>query len=760
MKRFPIFTLLVLIGCLGLSSEAQDRRVIWQVTSFDINANVRQAERELSAVAIVKARNVGNASGNSFTVRLNPKATVRSVEVNGASVNFRSSTETRGNLLRVETTLPGANAPGAVITVSFAYSLPVESNTPLAAISPIGSEFLPDSFWYPTPNTPYTLRGADTAPFRLTVNLSNALSSGIEREGTGSRVFEQELNGQPFFVQGDWERVEGSGDNKSISALIPRGAGADERRQAEQLIVFAGQARTYFSSLFGPSPTVPIKLVAVRRGAGFSDAGTVLVEAAAFRRDKIDATTARVVAEAIARLWVGGQTAVRGEGSGVLRDGLSHYLAILLFERQFGKEVASAEALRAQIAYAAIVKRDGPLAQMTPLDDTYYNALPNKGALVWRLIDQRLGREAFIASIRAVLQLGRNSEMTLSALRQDLAGRGGEPIKALLSQQLDSVTDLDLMVGLPVQRGGEWIAALRNDGSGEVAVTVVATTDRGEQLPVETTIPAKSFGEARFKTSNRIVRVEVDPEKLYPQFDYANDVMPRTRPISDSLPEATRLLGAQDFARAEGIARELLNVAPRLQDARIVLGRALLAQGKNDEAERVFRTALDDPLPTPRTLAWSALGLGEILLKRGQVAEALKRFNEAVRAEGEYGSSLAARNARIAAESTAPPAIDESARTFVKQLDQAILSGKKVEIESRIVHGELVRFVSGIIGSQPEIWQSKVLRTESLDGNLMAVDVSIVAKQLGQDRSGTAVLILARTSDGWKLSSIELFEVR
>ena len=193
---------------------------------------------------------------------------------------------------------------------------------------------------------------------------------------------------------------------------------------------------------------------------------------------------------------------------------------------------------------------------------------------------------------------------------------------------------------------------------------------------------------------------------------------------------------------------------------RIILARALIAQNKTDEAEKLFRSALEDPLPTPSTLAWGAIGLGEIQLKRGQAGEAAKRFTEGVRADAEYASSLAARSARISAETATPPAIDESARAFVKQLDQAIVSGKKVEIESRIVPGELVRFVGGIIGSQPEVWQTRVLRTELLDANLMAVDVNINAKQLGQERSGTAVLMLARMGDAWKLAGIELFEVR
>jgi tetratricopeptide (TPR) repeat protein len=197
-----------------------------------------------------------------------------------------------------------------------------------------------------------------------------------------------------------------------------------------------------------------------------------------------------------------------------------------------------------------------------------------------------------------------------------------------------------------------------------------------------------------------------------------------------------------------------------LQEARIILARALLGQNRTDDAEKLFRLALEEPLPTSSTLAWGNIGIGEIALRKGQAAEAAKRFNDAVRVDAEYGSSLAARAGRIKAETAANTLqVDATVRTFIGQLDQAILSGKKAELESRVVPGELVRFTNGVVGTQPELWQTRVLRTEQLDANLVAADVSIDAKELGVQRSGTAVLILTRAGGGWKLLGIELFEV-
>ena len=755
-----ILLLLTFVLCLFTPASPQTTAtVIWQVTSFDISANVQQTERVLNAVATINATNIGSGPGRTLTVRLNSKASVKSVAVNGGAATFRPAPESRGDLQRVEISLPALVAPNASVSAAVTYALPVESNTGLMAISPIATQFLPASFWYPMPNTPFSVRGADTAPFRLSVNLPDVVSAGVEKAGPSGVAFEQTLYGQPFFVQGDWDKVEGTADGRGISVLMEKGAAAADRKRAEALIAFTGAARAFYAAALGPAPDVPLRLVAVRRGAGFSDSGTVLIDADAVRLPKIDAATALSVAEAVAHLWIGGQAPVRGEGSGVLRDALVRYLATEFLEKQFGPDAVKSELYRQRLAYATVAQRDGPLGRTTQSDSTYFASVPNRGAMFWRLIERRLGRDVLMGVLRAAVEAGKNG-LTLSSVREALVARGGDSLKAVLDQQLDQLIDTDLMVGLPHQRGADWVSALRNVGSIDVTVSVAGITDRGEQVLAEATIPAKGFSEAVFKTTGKIVRVEVDPDKLYPQLDYGNDMMPRGKDLSQSLNEASLQLGAQDYAKAEATARAMLATAPRFQEAQILLARALLGQNRNDEAEKLFRAALDEPLPFTSTLAWANIGLGEIALKRNQAAEAVIRFNDAVIASRDYPSSLAARAARIRAEAAsnnAPP-VDETARAFITQLSQAVISNKKAELESRVVSGELVRFINASIGT--EAWETKVVRTEQLNANLIAADVQIRANKLGTIGQGTAVLLLARTPSGLKLSGIELFEVR
>jgi hypothetical protein len=765
ISRFVAVCFVVTCFALVPMVRAQDEpRAAWAISNYDITVPGMGGERALNARAVITARNVGRGAGSTLTVRINAAAEIKSVTIGSATATYQSRSESRGAAQRIASqrvtiSLPSPVAPNQNVIATVEYRLPVDENTGVAALSPVGSQFLPQSLWFPQVNNEYTVRGADYAPFRLTINGAAALSSGVEKSAAGNSVFEQSLNAQPFFVTGTWDRIDGGANAKAISAYLAKGADADERKQAESLIALANDARNFYATLLGPAPEVPLRLIAVMRGAGFDDAGTILLGRGAFQRRAIDSSTAMTISEAIARLWIGADTAVRGEGHGVVREGLARFLATLFIEKQFGADAAEAERGRERVAYAAISKRDGPLARTTALDPTYLNSVANKGAMVWRLVDNLVGRETLASTIKGLLAAGKTSSdgLSLAAARAALASRGNS-VKAILDQQLDQTTDTDLMAGLAVQQGGQWTAALRNLGSTEVTVNVAATVSGGQRLTTPVTIPAHDFGQATFKNASNIISVEVDPEKFYPQLDYANDVAPKVPEIAESLAEANRLYGAQEYAKTEVLARQMLSASPRLQEARIVLGRALLAENKNEEAEREFKQLLAEKLPLPTSLAWANYGLGEIAMRRNQAADASRLLTDAVRADAEYASTLAARAERIRGEAT--PAADQAVVQFVNQLDTAIRGGKQAEIGPLIMQGELGRFVKGIVGTQPEAWQTRVLRTEQLSGDRIAADVSLNTKQLGVEHSGTAVFIFARVGGSLKLDAIEFFEVR
>jgi tetratricopeptide (TPR) repeat protein len=767
MKTLATFILVSAAFFIPSTARAQqpaEAGPAWQVTTFDLSVNAAGAlgaERAISARATIMARNVGGAPGRTLTLRLSPSAKVEAASVGGETARFQTGKDARAQLQTAQITLPAPVPVGGTLTAALDYRLPVAENTGLAAVTPLGLQFLPLSNWYPAPNTPLAPRGADYAPVRLTVSGlpgGDALVSSGKAAGGG---FDQTLNAQPFFITGRWETVEGSGEARGISALLHAGADADERRAAESLVALAGAARAFYTSLLGPAADVPVRIVGVSRGAGFETGGTLLLNHAAFRRRKLDSVTAVQVADAVARTWVGGAGGVEGDGSGAVREGLPRFLAALFLEKQFGKAAADAEWMRMAMLYAPVAERDPPLSKLSPSFDTYFNSSTNKGALVWRILAAAVGREQFAGALRASATAEGAKRFSLAALRERLGAAGGDRVSRLMSSLFDLTTDTDLLVGLPVQRAGAWVSNLRNTGSFDVEVTVQAVTERGERLSATARVPAKDFGEAQFRTAEKIVRVEVDPDKLYPQTNYANDVAPQGPGIAEAAEQARVQLGQQP-ARAETLARELLARAPASEEARIVLARALLEQNRLDDAEREFRAAHDSPLPLPSTLAWADIGLGEVALRRNRPADAARLFDAAAKAEAEYASTFAARSARIRAEAAAgaPPAVDEQIKTAVANLDAAIRSGQKAGVESLIVGGELAGFSKGIVGTQPEVWQTRVLRTEQLDPNRVAADVTLTARTLGRGQEGPAVYVFARTPAGWKLFEIPIFEVK
>ncbi len=183
----------------------------WQVQKYDITATLPQSEmdRNLSVKAKIDLKNVSGRPATTLTLRISTAAEISTVNVNGSALEFTKGEEkvnAATSLQRIVIRVPSVQ-PNASLSAAIDYKLTVKENSGLNSISPGGSQFLPMSFWYPTPNSWYFSRGADFAPFRVSVNaaggqtLLSSGSSGISGD------YDQKLNGQPFFVTGNWETV-------------------------------------------------------------------------------------------------------------------------------------------------------------------------------------------------------------------------------------------------------------------------------------------------------------------------------------------------------------------------------------------------------------------------------------------------------------------------------------------------------------------------------------------------------------------------
>lgn len=749
INSFAIIAILVFL--FHFSSSAQDGRtgITWRVQKYVLDVTLPQDEkaRSVSVRAKLDLKNVSGKPASTLTLRISTSAEVASVKINDATAEFTKSEEKINpsvSLQRIATRV-AAISPDSLVAVTVEYKINVKENSALSSIAPISAQFLPLSYWYPTPNSWYFTQGADSAPVRMKVSAPSGqtvVSSGTETGG----AFEQRLNGQPFFIAGKWTTV--TAGNSSIYA--PYGDDAARTARGLELQKLLNETKDFVSTILGKVPDVPLNIVSSNRGAGFGSGGTVIVDEAVFRRSKIDAQTAMNIAEAMAKLWIGNTTSVTGEGYGVVAEGLPRYIATQFIEKKYGKDVADIERLRQRTSYAAVSRRDAPMSKVSPLDDFYYPEVANKGAMTWRIIAKRVGMTEFSNTLRANME---NGNLNLAELRAAFSAH-----KDILDYLFDQVTDMNLLAGLPQVTGTESKVALRNTGAIDANVDVNATIDNGQNVTLSTTIKATSFGEVVFKTTGKVVRVEVDSDKLYPQSDYSDDVAPRETTDSDPLLAAKRLFDKQEFANAEAVAKKLLRDLPRCDDLRILLARALLAQNKNADADREFRAVLDEKLPTARSMAWANVGLGEVASRANQKDAALKYAETAVVADADFGASLAARNIRrnLGVASAVDPAI----RLFFTDFDKAATSNRKADVEALVMTGEVTKFAGSIAGST-EQWQTAVKQIDKIDANTVLVETDMTVKLLNKNAAtGMAVYRLTKNSGSWKLTAVDMFEVR
>ncbi len=436
---------LLLLNFVLLAHAQDDTRpsATWQVQRYDISATLPQtdSDRNLTVKAKLDLKNVSPRPASTLTLRIGSSAEITAVNVGGTAIDFtkaeekiNSATSLQRIVLRL-TSVP----PNGTVSATVDYKFNVKDNNGLNAIAPTGAQFLPTSFWYPTPNSWYFARGNDNAPFRIQVQApgQTVVSSGAESGG----AFDQKLGGQPFFASGNWDVV----NTGNVAVYLPKGSGAEEQKRAAELAAIAAEAKTFTATLLGNAPDVPLRILTVKRGGGFSGGGTIFVEDGVLRRSKLDPLTVMNIADAVAKLWIGNAVSVSGDGFGFIREGLTRYIATLFLESKYGKEIADLERLRQRTAYSAIVRRDAPLNMASPLDDFYYPEVTNKGAMIWRLVAKKSGQQELFNGIRSQIVDG---NYTVAEFRASNSAN-----KELIDNLLDQVTDTNLMAGLPTQSG-------------------------------------------------------------------------------------------------------------------------------------------------------------------------------------------------------------------------------------------------------------------------------------------------------------------
>ncbi len=754
---------LLVILLFANNANAQD----YDIQRFDVNVQLQPNTNsaQIQAKLTVINNTTQGRSGPFINFKLNKRAKVTSAQIDTTTVEARQKPDERLiELNNISLDFPKALAPGATATISLNYSLEIKESSSIGAIVPSGTVLLPESFWLPLVHTPFALTyGVDVAPINLQVNSSEnerPQSDGLRRLSGNIVTFEQNLLSQGILLSGNYdEPFEVKGRDTTVEFLYPRALSGNARKQAETLTKEIEQILDFYNQLLGITPPKQLRVISSTQVASYVTGTTLIIGEDFFRRDAIDLETIEFLARGLLKSKIGGEVTPRGRGWTILQDALPVYLAGLYFEKRFGAIGGQEFFARRVRAYAPIAntKSDGALLGISPIDNSYTTSMLNKAPLMLRILEQQLGKDKILLLIKELVN-SKTRQMRFDDLRK-AAITANKDLDLFFDQWFEKIVDPDFIIGVPVATDGSWVCALRNLGTGNVQVKVLAITEKGQKLYQTVLLPSQGRGEAIFKTAEKITSVEVDPDKFYPQTSYDNDSRPIVTSPFTLFKDANILFNKRSYPEAEAKIREALQREPNNIVLRTLLARTLLGANKSSEAKTEIDTILASGVLPIYSITWVNYLLGEMALNQKKPKEATEYFRRAITVSKDNSFI---RNKLIDTEQAAnqSPVSEESVKSFMVQLDKAIKDSTPQALESVILRANLNKFVRGLIGNKPESWSTEVLRIETISANKVAVDVIVTAVDISKrEQSGEALYILQRNNNSWILSSVEFFNI-
>lgn len=761
-----LFWSVVIILFFATTIQAQD----YDIQRFDINAQLQPSNNSVQVQAKLTVVNITTQgrSGPFITFKLNKRAKVTGMQIDGTTVEVRQKNDERlTELANVSADFPKALAPAATANITINYTLEIKESSPINAIIPGSTILLPESFWVPFIHTPFAITyGIDVAPVNLqvtSVENERPQADGQRQSSNNTFTFQQNLPAQPILLSGNYDDpIEIAKNNIKVEFVYPRGISSNARKQAESLTTEMSEVVDFYNQFLGINLPKQFRVISSDQIGSYVTGTTFILGEDFFRRDSLDIETIEFVARALLKTKIGGESVPRGKGWTILQDALPVYLSAFYFEKRYGT-VGEQEFFARRIrAYAPVAanKSDGALLSLSTLDSSYTTSILNKAPLMLRIIEQQLGRDKMLALIKDLIK---ERQIKFDDLRKNILNANKDLTKELelfFDQWFDKIVDPDFIIGVPLAKEDGWVCALRNLGNGNVTVKVLAITEKGAKLFQTVNLASLGRGEVFFKTLDKIVKVEVDPDKLYPQTNYDNDSRPPITSAITLFRDANIAFNKKSYVEAEAKLKEALELEPNNIITRTLLARSFLATNKFSEAKTEVDKILATSTPLPNySVTWVNYLLAELALSQKNTKDSIDYFRRAITVSKDNSFI---RNKLIDLEASASqlPATEESIRSFMGQLDKAIKDSSSQALETVLVRANLNKFVRGLVGNKPDSWTTEIVRTETISNDKVAVDVIVTAVDINKrEQSGEALYILRRKGTGWILNNVEFFNI-
>jgi hypothetical protein len=268
-----------------------------------------------------------------------------------------------------------------------------------------------------------------------------------------------------------------------------------------------------YGELFGVLPTEHAQVVLVPRNFGAGGLGLMGSPfIAEYVVGEYDFLLVQGTAHELAHSWWAGVASAPNQVEApFLQEGFAEYSAWLGLGRLYGEETRIA-GNRMNATFYMYRRPDG--ADVAILDPdayahpAYLHASYHKGSQVLRMLEARVGEEAFLDALRGLVARGANG-LSVAALREEIERASGEDVGAFLDQWLRAT-------GYPVLTVGP--ERLDLDGTYDLRVTVRETYSDGRSI--DSTVELGAAGVDLTSDSGAVLR-EVDPA-----WTFAREVRP------------------------------------------------------------------------------------------------------------------------------------------------------------------------------------------------------------------------------------------
>jgi hypothetical protein len=403
-----------------------------------------------------------------------------------------------------------------------------------------GATHVYDALWVPRIQ-PGEERPLDLFPYTMTIEarhgdtaITNGALTEVGDNGTVARYrYVCDQPAHPFVAIGRYHSIERMHGETRLTAYVHERYGEAGLERGRQYLEFIAQLLDVYTRVFGPIPLPRYRLISIdSERANFGINAGMLLSERHFRDDIPDGARLCVVAHELAHAWWAHYVRSYGPGSGLVTEAMCNYAAAVGFGELFGPEAEAEIYHTYREFYRPVAADDIPLGRQDGYQEIYYRSTYNRGALVLRMLELKIGRGHLHEILRRfVASHGESDSVQARTFLEFVQANSPEDLRGFFDDFIwgTALPDYRLVDVTPGGPQGGSVVSITNDGTGSFPVTVRMTGTQGEIIEEQVTLGYR--GHTDLTTSVPVAFAVIDPDGLVPQSSYANDCWPRP-PIS------------------------------------------------------------------------------------------------------------------------------------------------------------------------------------------------------------------------------------